>query len=72
MEAVLQALEAVDGDLSDGQRRFQAALAEVELDIPTLGHIRLDERRQAIGPNYLIQYQQDEKGALIPKTIRTI
>jgi len=72
MEAVLQALEAVDGDISDGQRRFQAALAEVELDIPTLGHIRLDERRQAIGPNYLYQFQQDEKGALVYKTIRTI
>lgn len=72
MEAALLALEAVDGDLSDGQRRFQAALAEVELDVPTLGHIRLDERRQAIGPNYLIQYRQDAKGALVYKTIRTV
>lgn len=54
-EAVLRALEAVDGDLSQGQRRFQAALAKVELDTPTTGHIRLDERRQAVGPNYLIR-----------------
>ena len=72
MEAALRALEAVEGDLSHGQRRFQAALAEVELDVPTLGHIRLDERRQAIAPNYLIQYQQDEKGALVYKTIRKL
>ena len=72
MEATLQALEEVGGDLSDGQQRFQAALAEVELDVPTLGHIRLDARRQAIGPNYLIQYRQDAKGALVYKTIRTV
>lgn len=72
MQAVLKALEAVDGDLSEGQRRFQAALSKVELDVPTMGHIRLDERRQAIGPNYLYQYQQDKNGALIFKTIRKI
>jgi len=55
MEAAIQALEAVDGDLSDGQRRFQAALAKVELDTPTAGRIRLDERRQAIGTTYLVK-----------------
>jgi YVTN family beta-propeller protein len=52
MEAVLTGLEAVDGDLSDGQARFRAALARVALDAPN-GHIRLDDNRQAIGPNYL-------------------
>jgi branched-chain amino acid transport system substrate-binding protein len=52
MEAVGLALEAVDGDLSDGQSRFQAALADIELDAPN-GHLRLDGNRQAIGPNYL-------------------
>ena len=52
MEAVLRTLEAVDGDLSDGQRRFRAALAEIELDAPN-GPIRLDVNRQAIAPTYL-------------------
>ncbi len=52
MEAVLQALEKVHGDLSNGERRFQAALAKVELDAPN-GHIRLDGNRQAIGASYL-------------------
>ncbi len=52
MEATLRALEAVEGDLSDGQRAFQAALARTALDAPN-GHIRLDENRQAIAPNYL-------------------
>jgi branched-chain amino acid transport system substrate-binding protein len=54
MEAVLRALDRVDGDLSDGQRRFRAALAGVELDAPN-GHIRLDADLQAIGPTYRFQ-----------------
>ena len=68
MEAVLRALEAVKGDLSGGQQQFQAALAAIELDTPTTGHIRLDERRQAIGPAYLIQFVYD-KGKLTYKTL---
>jgi len=68
MEAVLQALDAVGGDLSDGQRRFQAALARLELDTPTFGRIRLDEHRQAIGTTYLVR-AGFEHGALTWKTL---
>ena len=50
MEAVLLALEAVDGDLSE----LPAALAGTDLDAPN-GHIRLDGNRQAVGTNYLQQ-----------------
>ena len=63
MDAVVQALEKVDGDLSDGQRRFQAALAKVSLDAPN-GKTRLDANRQAIGPNYLARVERDAKGNL--------
>jgi branched-chain amino acid transport system substrate-binding protein len=63
MDAVLQALEASGGDLSDGQRRFRAALARVKLDAPN-GHIRLDANRQAIGPNYLYQVTGNKRGVL--------
>ena len=52
MEAVLTALERVDGDLSEDQGRFRSALAALELEAPQ-GHIRLDENRRAVGPNYL-------------------
>ena len=54
MEMALQALEAVDGDLSDGQAALQSAFAEVEVDGP-YGPIRLDERRRAIMPNHLLR-----------------
>jgi YVTN family beta-propeller protein len=71
MEAVLRALEAVDGDLTDDQRRFQTALASLELDTPTTGHIRLDKRRQAIGSNYLIQFGY-ENGRLTYETLSVV
>jgi branched-chain amino acid transport system substrate-binding protein len=54
MTATLTALMAVHGDLSDGERRFGAALARVRLNSPT-GPIQLDSTRQAIGPNYLVR-----------------
>lgn len=71
MDAVVQALEQVDGDLSDGQRRFQAALARVSLDAPN-GKTRLDANRQAIAPNYLARVERDAKGNLASVPFRTI
>jgi branched-chain amino acid transport system substrate-binding protein len=69
MEAMLEALVAVDGDLSGDQRRFRAALARLQLDAPN-GRIRLDENRQAVGPNYLNQLGM--KGLADVRTIKTI
>ena len=71
MEAVLQALSTVHGDLSDGERRFQAALAKVQLDAPN-GHIRLDRNRQAIGPSYLSRILPGKKGTLHARTFEAV
>jgi YVTN family beta-propeller protein len=69
MDAVLGALEAVEGDLGEGQRRFRAALADVVLEAPN-GRIRLDRNRQAVGTNYLVRV--DTTGSLSPLTFRTV
>jgi YVTN family beta-propeller protein len=69
MEATLEALAAVDGDLSGDQSRFRAALAKVELDAPN-GRIRLDENHQAVGPNYLNRL--GVKGVVDVRTVRRI
>jgi ABC-type branched-subunit amino acid transport system substrate-binding protein/streptogramin lyase len=61
VSAALQALATVEGDLSGSQQRFQRALANTELDAPQ-GHLRLDKRHQAIGPNYLTPYKTNKKG----------
>src|SRR4029453_5175786 len=71
MEAVLQALEAVDGDLSAGQRRFRSALAKVQVDAPN-GHIRLDANRQAIGPTYMFQIDGYAGGALHYRRLKKV
>jgi branched-chain amino acid transport system substrate-binding protein len=71
MEAALRGLEAVDGDLSDGGKRFRAALAGLELDLPS-GHVRLDAHRQAIGSNYLLQVRRSPSGGYTLRTIRTV
>jgi branched-chain amino acid transport system substrate-binding protein len=73
MEAIAQALEEVDGDLSDDHEAFREALTNLELDAP-LGTIKLDENRQAIMDNYLQQIVADNTGDGVPdvRTIKTI
>jgi branched-chain amino acid transport system substrate-binding protein len=71
MEGVMQALEAVDGDLSHRASEFQFALSEVRLDAPN-GTISLDERRQAILPIYLSRVERGDDGDLVLRTFRKI
>jgi branched-chain amino acid transport system substrate-binding protein len=61
--AALIALEEVGGDLSDGQEKFRAALAKVELDAPN-GKITLDENRQAIGSTFITEVVEGDDGNL--------
>jgi branched-chain amino acid transport system substrate-binding protein len=68
MAATLDALAAVHGDLSHGERRFMSALAHLRLDAPN-GSITLDSRHRAIGPNYLWRLEGPK---LQPVVIRTI
>ena len=71
MEAVIDALEQVHGDLSGGERRFQAALAKVHLDTP-LGAAQLDQNHQLVELNYLGQYQRGAGGEITYRTIRVV
>jgi branched-chain amino acid transport system substrate-binding protein len=71
MEAVLETLEQVHGDLSGGERRFQAALANVRVNSP-VGPIPLDQNRQAVGENYLGQFQRSPDGAITYRTIQVV
>lgn len=62
-KAALQALEEVGGDLSDGQKKFQEALSNLELESP-LGTITLDENRQAVAPVFINEVVDDGQGGL--------
>ncbi|MEM9707666.1 MAG: ABC transporter substrate-binding protein [Pseudomonadota bacterium] len=67
-KAALLALDAVDGDLSDGGAAMREVLASLEFETPT-GMVSLDERRQAIGSIFLTEVTEDGDGNLVNKTI---
>ena len=53
-KATLLALENVDGDLRDGHVDLRDALAALRFDTPA-GRVSLDENRQAVANNYVIE-----------------
>lgn len=70
-KAVLAALNEVDGDLSDDQKKFQQALAKVKLDT-AFGPVELDENRQAIANIYVTEVARNKDGKLYNKMVRKI
>ncbi|WP_448627505.1 ABC transporter substrate-binding protein [Geodermatophilus sp. URMC 64] len=70
MQAILQGLEQVDGDLSDDSKAFQEALAGLQPTFPN-GQVTLDENRNSIQPAYVVQIVKDgdELGFKVVKTI---
>jgi branched-chain amino acid transport system substrate-binding protein len=61
--AAIDALNEIDGDLSDGQARFHAALADDAVDTP-LGPVTLNENRQASGSVFINEVVDDGAGGL--------
>jgi branched-chain amino acid transport system substrate-binding protein len=70
-DAIFKALDQVNGDLSDGNKKFRVALQNIVLDAPN-GKISLDENRQAIGTNFVTEVVKDEKGDLISKVVKVV
>ena len=69
--AMLIALDKVNGDLSDGQKKYREALASLELDAPN-GKMRLDENRQAIGTSFVTEVVKDANGELVSKVVQVV
>lgn len=66
--AAIQALNEVNGDLSDGQKKFHEALAKLQLQTP-LGLVTLNENRQATGTVYVNEVVEDADGNLHNKMV---
>ena len=62
-KAMIEALNAVDGDLSDGQATFREALSTMELASPT-GPVTLDENRNGIANIFLTEVVEGPNGTL--------
>jgi len=66
--AAIAALNEVGGDLSDGQKKFQASLAALKLETP-LGVVTLNENRQATGTVYVNEVVENADGTLANKMV---
>jgi branched-chain amino acid transport system substrate-binding protein len=70
-EAMAQAIEELDGDISDPQE-FHEVLAGIELtgSDAAYGDVRLDENRQAISDNYIKQVVEGPDGPTVETIAR--
>lgn len=71
MNAILQGLKQVNGDLSGNQSKLQQALGGLTPSTPS-GTIKLDANRNAIISNYVVQIVTQSDGSLGFKTIKTV
>lgn len=69
--ALMQALDTVKGDLSDGHKKLREALATEVVDTPT-GKVHLDHNRNAIGDEFLTEVAVAEDGHLYNKVVKVI
>jgi branched-chain amino acid transport system substrate-binding protein len=69
--AMIQCLDKTHGDLSGGETKFRACLSGLTLDAPN-GPIRLDNNRQAIGPNFVTEVTQLPNGTLANKLVEEV
>jgi branched-chain amino acid transport system substrate-binding protein len=69
--AMFNALNAVNGDLSDGHKKLRATLSAMVLDAPN-GQIKLDDKRQAIGPNFITEVVEAPNGELTNRMVKVI
>jgi ABC-type branched-subunit amino acid transport system substrate-binding protein len=70
--ALILALNTVNGDLSDSQKKLKEALASIVLDDAPNGKIVLDGNRQAIGTNFVTEVVDDGKGGLFSKVVGVV
>jgi len=70
-QATLQALDQVNGDLSDGQAKFRAALASLSLDAPN-GTMKLDEIIRPSARVLLPKLLRTKNGDLVSKVVKVV
>ncbi|MEY8120472.1 MULTISPECIES: ABC transporter substrate-binding protein [unclassified Falsihalocynthiibacter] len=69
--AMLQCMDAVGGDLSDGHAAFRSCLSNLTLEAPN-GDITLDENRQAVGSNFVVEVVEQADGSLATEVVSVV
>ena len=71
MRAALEGLDAVKGDLSDGQKKYRAALQKLAFKGPA-GEVKIDDNRNGIGTTYITEVVKNPDGSLQNKVIKSV
>ncbi len=71
-KAAILALDEVDGDLSDDQAAFRAALNDLTFVTPTGGTMRLDKNRNGIVDNFVTEVYEREDGSLGNRVVKVV
>jgi branched-chain amino acid transport system substrate-binding protein len=69
--AVLKALDAINGDLSDNGVKLRETLATLAFDTPT-GPVKLDANRNAIADMFVTEVAEGDDGTLYNKVVKVI
>jgi branched-chain amino acid transport system substrate-binding protein len=69
--AMLQCMETVGGDLTDGHTAFRDCLSNLTLEAPN-GTITLDENRQAVGANFVVEVVEQADGSLATQVVSIV
>ena len=59
------------GDLSDGQKKYRAALQKLVFKGPA-GEVKIDENRNGIGTTYITEVVKNADGSLANKVIKSV
>ena len=70
-KAVLDALDAVKGDLGNGQKAFRDALQKTDFKGPA-GEVKIDANRNGVGTTYITEVTKAADGSFYNKVVKTV
>ena len=70
-KATLDALDAVKGDLSNGQKAYRAALQKTSFNGPA-GLVKIDDNRNGVGTTYITEVAKAPDGSFYNKVVQTV
>jgi branched-chain amino acid transport system substrate-binding protein len=70
-KATLDALDAVKGDLSGGQKAYRDALQKTKFAGPA-GEVRIDENRNGVGTTYITEVTKAADGSFYNKVVKSV
>jgi branched-chain amino acid transport system substrate-binding protein len=69
--ATLEALDAVKGDLSNGQKAYRDALQKTNFKGPA-GEVKIDGNRNGVGTTYITEVTKAPDGSFYNKVVKTV